>query len=207
MSVYCDSVRCQVWSASFTSLWQVIQSSRQIVPEIHLACCWGVTPQKKKKKPPQFAWIYTPALQVKKYTTTNQATCPEGWSCSGWRQPPATAGPWGGEQTADTAGRGGSVRHFRMAQQAPTCWPPRRSVPGRQSEPHVTWSVASLAPGQTSCLPPFWNSAQRNYAVHFNASVNWIFTSHHKVTCLQEVCGKSWYYIYCTVSACLQGLW
>ena len=42
VSVYCDWVRKQVWSATSISVWQRMQSFEQIHPWYTLACCWDV---------------------------------------------------------------------------------------------------------------------------------------------------------------------
>ena len=42
VSIYCDWVRCKVWSATSIPVWQHVKLSEQIRPWDTLACCWYV---------------------------------------------------------------------------------------------------------------------------------------------------------------------
>ena len=51
VSLLCNWVKLQVWSATFSSVWQHVQLSEQIRPWNMLACCWNVELQRTISRP------------------------------------------------------------------------------------------------------------------------------------------------------------
>ena len=141
VSVYCDSVRWKVWSATSISVWQHVKLSEQIRPWDTLACCWDV----KQIRPWDTLACCWDVKQIRPWDTL--ACC---WDVKQIRPWDTLACCWDVKQIRpwDTLACCWDVKQIRPWDTLACCWdvkqPTNKVHGGRRQDASVQWAYCKV---------------------------------------------------------------